>query len=297
MFFLDKSIFKRIFGTGIFLLIISLILNFQSSSSLAYKETPPDNIIFILDNSGSMQVRDEDNRFKIDSAKEVIKQNIDDPDLSRTSIGLIELGGKCVVDVLVEPSSGEANRKSIKSKLNSIRRDEYTSGATPIVKSIEQALRILETKSGTRKIILISDGLPNCDQPKACKIVEKWDKTLSERNIQFEMEIIGYGIENNNDEEFTCIDKLSDKFSYTKVNNKEKVGEAVKNAMRKSTNPINNKEEVGEAVKDAVVKPTNSPSPPPPPPPGGGNPEWVQIVLAVIPAITAIVLALLSRKK
>jgi Ca-activated chloride channel homolog len=272
MFFLNKSALKRVFGLGVFALIITVAVNSQNLSSLASIGTPPDNIIFILDNSGSMQVKDGDQRFKIDTAKDVIKENIDDPDLSQTNMGLIELGGKCAVNVLVEPSVGDTNRTNIKSKLNSIHRDGYMSGATPIVKAIEKALGILETKNGTRKIVIISDGLPNCGQPNACAKVKEWNDYLLSKNIQFEMDIIGYGIKNNDDKEFKCIKKLSDKFSYTNVDNRDDLKKEVKNAISKS-----------------VI--TDPPT----------NPVWLQIVLGIVPVIiTAIGLicaAFIGRKK
>jgi Ca-activated chloride channel homolog len=291
MFFSNKSALKQVFRIGVFALIITVAVNSQNLSSLAYRETPPDNIIFILDNSGSMQVKDRDRRFKIDTAKDVIKENIDDPDLSRTNMGLIELGGNCAVNVLVDPSAGDTNRTSIKSKLNNIHRDGYMSGSTPIVKAIEKALGILETKNGTRKIVLISDGLPNCGQPNACDKVKEWNDNLLNKNIQFEMDIIGYGIKNNDDKEFKCIKKLSDRFSYTNTDNREELKQAVKNATGKSV-PLPKASE----SPNLSSSPTLSPSPPPPPP-GEQNPPWLQIVLGIIGAIGLIGAAFVGRKK
>ena len=213
--------FKEISWIVLVLLTISLLLIFRDTPNKVTAQThiEPDNIVFILDNSGSMKEEDDTQRIKIDAAIDVVQRNIDNKSLLSTNMGLVVLGGDCKSKVLVGLSSGESNRIYIKSKLNSIDHRKSTSGSTPIVEAIDKALEILQPKKGNRRIVLISDGLPNCNKPNACDSVNKWDNLLQSKGINFDMEIIGYGIKQNNDKEFKCISLLSKRFSYTSVNN------------------------------------------------------------------------------
>jgi uncharacterized protein YegL len=208
---------------SMFLILFSRdILNIAKAQNLPN----PDNIVLILDNSGSMKESDS-SRPKIDAAIDVVQRNIDNQSLLSSNMGLVTLGGKCKVDRLVDLGSGEENRQKIKSKLNSIERSNSTAGATPLVEAIKTALSMVENKSGTNRIILISDGLPNCGQPN------DWDKRLQEKGIYFDMDIIGYGVKQENDKEFKCIDKLSKRFGYYIANNEKELEKKFDDSMKK----------------------------------------------------------------
>jgi hypothetical protein len=228
--------FKKLSWIALILLTISLLFISIDISNTATAQIPTksDNIVFILDNSGSMKEMDDTPRIKIDAAIDVVQRNIDNKSLLATNMGLVVLGGNCESKVLVDLNSGESNRTEIKSKLNSIDHRKSTSGSTPIVDAIDKALGILQYKQGNRRIILVSDGLPNCNQPNACDSVKKWDDLLLAKGIKFDMQIIGYGIKQNNDKEFKCIKNLSEKFSYISVNNETELKEAFNKSVSKS---------------------------------------------------------------
>lgn len=289
--------FKKSSWIALILLTISLLfISIDiSNTTIAQIPTKPDNIVFILDNSGSMKEMDDTPRIKIDAAIDVVQRNIDNKSLLATNMGLVVLGGNCESKVLVDLNSGESNRTEIKSKLNSIDHRKSTSGSTPIVDAIDKALGILQYKQGNRRIILVSDGLPNCNQPNACDSVKKWDDLLQAKGIKFDMQIIGYGIKQNNDKEFKCIKDLSEKFSYVSVNNETELKEAFNKSVSKSfgdsttvtssgNSTINNNSTV--TIIDKGTQPQKD-----------DKLDIWKVLVIIIPFIVGIIVKLITKKK
>jgi hypothetical protein len=281
------------------LLTISLLFISRdiSNTATAQTSTEPDNIVFILDNSGSMKEMDDTPRIKIDAAIDVVQRNIDNKNLLATNMGLVILGGECESKVLVNLNSGESNRTEIKSKLNSIDHRKSTSGSTPIVDAIDKALGLLQHKQGNRRIVLVSDGLPNCNKPNACDSVKKWDDLLKSKGINFDMQIIGYGIKQNNDKEFKCIKALSERFSYVSVNNETRLKEEFNNSVSKSFDkPSNNPPAVTSSNSTVTTTVIITPGPYPP---KGPEIDWtvIGIITGVVSTMLGIVKWISKKKK
>ena len=120
-------------------------------------ESTPGTFLIILDTSSSM-LEVIDGQVKIEVAKDVIidlLNNLSDG----TIVGIRTFGG-CGISHLIAPI-GPIQRGLLQVAVQAIE----PAGATPLAYALQQAQEDLASATGSRKILLISDGKENCVPP------------------------------------------------------------------------------------------------------------------------------------
>ncbi len=162
----------------------------QNKHRLGANQNISENLLLILDSSQSMAEKLSNGSTKMVEAKRTILNVIQrTPD--NINLGLRVYGHRwtprnsCRESELMVPM-GHNNRMQIASRMVSIKPE----GATPISYSIHQAVYgDLRNVMGKKSIILISDGLENCDEDP-CELVVK----LLRSGVDIKINVIGYGL-------------------------------------------------------------------------------------------------------
>jgi Mg-chelatase subunit ChlD len=156
------------------------------------------NILFIIDSSGSMKAKMED-KTKMETAKEVLN-NLTDTLPSETQVGLLAYGHRAKNDckdtellVPLAPLQADLFRQKVLGL--------QPLGQTPISYSLKQAAEVLKGKTGTKTIILVSDGEETC-KADPCAVAAE----LKKAEIDLKVHVIGFGIVNASaKKQLTCI--------------------------------------------------------------------------------------------
>src|SRR5690242_9779939 len=137
------------------------------------------NVELILDASGSMAEPLPDGESRMDAAKRILGQVIDNlPERAGVNVGLRVYGHKgdntqagkpvsCRASQLLVPIKG-ADKATLKAQLDAIQ----PTGWTPIAYSLQQAAADFQPggESITNAIVLVTDGEETCDPPQqACQ--------------------------------------------------------------------------------------------------------------------------------
>lgn len=180
--------------------------------SLTFAQTPPSKatkrILILLDGSGSM-VDPWQNTNKWEVAKKLVVKTIDsiqktEPDVE---IGLRVFGFQspkalqdCKDSKLVVPISKNSSG-AVKNALSGITPQGYT----PIAYSLFLAAGDFPTAEAANSIILITDGIENCEGDPCASA-----QVLRDKRITLKPFIIGVGIEEKDKEQFACIGAFYD---------------------------------------------------------------------------------------
>lgn len=179
---------KNILTTLVFTLILGV---------LAAQPQPSSRILFILDASGSMWQK-LDGDFKIAIAKSVMQKLVDGlPD--NTQAGLIAYGHNRKADckdIETLLPIAAVDKKSFAAKLGALN----PQGMTPVAKSIEHALALIQGQTGPVTCILVSDGLETCEG-NACEIM----RLAKSKGVQVTMHVIGFGLAEKDLSSLECI--------------------------------------------------------------------------------------------
>lgn len=189
-------VFRTLVGLAV---LIALAFSFSPSPQAADASTPPpNNLIFILDSSGSMWGRIEGDLPKISVAKSVMTDLISGLDAG-SSVGLIAYGhrrkGDCSdVETLTPLQSLDKDRligqiKGINPK-----------GKTPITRSVKEAVEILRTVEESAGIVLVSDGIETCEGDP-CEAV----KAAKAAGIPFTMHVVGFDVAEAETDQLRCM--------------------------------------------------------------------------------------------
>jgi von Willebrand factor type A domain len=183
--------------------------------------------------------------YKIDTVKESLRRRISEPDLASTKIGMVELGNykaqnlekknACLAIRTLVPTNSK-NQSQIINALDQIQVND--DGATPIADAIDHAATELEKQnSSSARILLISDGDPNCNKgflnKKSCRIVD----ALSQSKIKFHLDVIGYKTGGKDKEFIECAAKHPDMVTYLSTNTPEELNSAIDNTIPKTSKP------------------------------------------------------------
>lgn len=171
---------------------------------LAEKKT---QTLLVFDAFGSMwgEVNGE---AKIVTAKKVIKNFVKDfPDASQ--LGLMVYGhrkkGDCG-DIEVMIPIGSASKETFLEKVDSIK----PKGMTPLGHSLKKAGEILAMKEAECSIILITDGLENCN----CSPCDE-AKKLEAQGISFKAHVIAFDLKAKDAQKIKCIADLTGGLFFT----------------------------------------------------------------------------------
>jgi hypothetical protein len=142
---------------------------------------PPQDLLIILDTSSSMADSFE-NSTKIAVAKQVLEDVVADlPD--NMDVGLRIFGG-CEYSQLLRPIE-TLDKTALKAQIGSIE----TGGPTPIAYTLEQAKTDFANVSGTKLILLVSDGMETCKgDPVAAA------KALLAAGYKMRIDVVGFDV-------------------------------------------------------------------------------------------------------
>lgn len=203
--------------------LIAFTLCFSATASIAQQ----DGVYIIFDASGSMWGKLPDKTIKIEAARRVLKQFVQQ-DFSDKQLALRAYGHNrkddCSDTQLVVPfSSPEMARPRITSFADSV----IPKGRTPISRSLREAIADFGDRGG--EIILISDGLETCDEDP-CELVRAWRKT----NIKISIHVIGLGLNAKEKSSMECISKAAGT-EYLDAQSAEELSEKLKKVHSKVT--------------------------------------------------------------
>ncbi|MEX0967460.1 MAG: VWA domain-containing protein [Bacteroidia bacterium] len=185
-----------------FLFLMLLALNGHSQSSRGTQKT---RILFLLDASGSMYGKWE-NAQKITAAKSILTALVD----SLRYVENVELalrvyghtspkGERNCKDTKLEVPFGRTSASEIITKLREI----VPRGTTPIAYSLTQAANDFPDASTKNIIILITDGIEECDgDPCAVSVA------LQKKGVILRPFIIGLGLNTTLMAQFDCVGKF-----------------------------------------------------------------------------------------
>ncbi len=186
------------------------------------------NLLFILDSSGSMQGKLE-GQTKMDTAKTALSALVSDLPKD-TKIGLMAYGhrlsrkdlGACNDIELITPV-GNGSAGEIVNSIKAIN----AKGKTPIAEALRQAPAAFPSlEQGNNNIVLISDGIETCGGD-ACAVAGE----LARSNINLRVHVVGFDISEKDRTELECIARLG-KGKYFAANSTGGFSSAVTNAVQ-----------------------------------------------------------------
>ena len=196
---------RKAFG----LTVVALLLAVPVLASAQEQEPPDGAMLIILDASGSMNSVDEDGVPFIDKAKDAVLELVDAlPD--GMNVGLRVYGHRepntdavrgCQDTELVAPVA-PLDRTAIRAAIEGIE----ASGFTPIGLSLQESVADLP-ETGTRSIVLISDGEDTCAPPDPCQVAEELYGDLFDVRI----ESVGFLIDTGSaaEQQLRCIAEVT----------------------------------------------------------------------------------------
>jgi Ca-activated chloride channel family protein len=147
----------------------------------------PNNILFIVDSSGSMKAK-AGSKTRMEAAKEVVSTLVSELPAG-INAGLMAYGHRrkndCT-DVELIMNVGPVDRELFSTKV----RELQPFGETPISFSIRQAADVLKSLKGKRSIILISDGEESCNEDPCAVAAD-----LKKANVDLKVHVVGFGLD------------------------------------------------------------------------------------------------------
>jgi outer membrane protein OmpA-like peptidoglycan-associated protein len=150
-----------------------------------YSSDKPVTMI-LLDASGSMLDLDDKGIVKIESARKVIAEKINQLDKKKTNLGLVAFNNGCgSTQLIVNPDNNDF--KKVINKLNTI----HPNGTTPLAQAISQTSNILKDINQTVNLVIISDGMETCGGDPVVEAT----RLMAINNINSTIHVIGYNVD------------------------------------------------------------------------------------------------------
>ena len=190
-------------------------------------------VAVVLDASDSMAEKDTgDGGTRMDAAKKAANETIDTlADSAQTAViayGSEESNApdnreKGCQDITTLASLGNNKPEDLENKINELEPKGYT----PIGNAIKQAADELGD-SGTRNIILVSDGIDTCAPPPVCDVAED----IAGDGIDLAIHTVGFKVDDKAQKELECISDVSGG-TYTSADDTEALTEALTDAAQR----------------------------------------------------------------
>ncbi|NKY53860.1 vWA domain-containing protein [Nocardia vermiculata] len=194
---------RRLLAVGVAAAAVALTavpVHAQEQQDSAYAPT-----MVVLDASGSMQAPDAAGGTKMDAAKAAVHTFVDAAP-AESEVGL-SVYGTATGNSDAEKSAGCRDVVTLrkpesidKAGLNSAVDGITASGYTPIGESLRAAAKELP-QSGSRSIVLVSDGEDTCAPPDPCEVAQE----LNRDGAKIIVHAIGFGVDDRSREQLTCI--------------------------------------------------------------------------------------------
>lgn len=199
--------------TRILILLCTLFIAAGSAHASTPTNDAPgqsDNLLFILDASGSMWGR-VNGTPKISVAKKVMSQLVESlPD--NTKAGLMAYGhrrkGDCS-DIESLVGLGPLDRDAMIKRIQSLN----AKGKTPITAAVKQAVDQLRQVEESASVILVSDGLESCGGDP-CEAV----KAAKQSGVKFRLDVVGFDLEDADTSQLQCMAKAGGGEYFTAAN-------------------------------------------------------------------------------
>ncbi len=182
--------------------VVAVLLTLPAAASA--QTTGPPKILLAFDASGSMQSRyGSGGQAKIDAAQDAAVALLDELP-SQTQVGLRVFGGgrpsrpigpACQDSRLVLPI-GPLDRANADQQIRGFR----ARGRTPISFALRAAANDLGT-SGSRTIVLVSDGKDTCQPPPPCEVARE----IAKGGVNLRIQAIGLNVDRAARQELKCI--------------------------------------------------------------------------------------------
>lgn len=244
--------------------VISPILSFIlfmsplfSPSVNTYAQSLSGNLIFILDASGSMELKIKE-KTRTEIVREALSALVGSLHPAGPNVGLTVFGhrykGDCndVEEIL---PLAPLNKEVFVTKLQSL----YPSGMTAIALSFEKISESLRNSPDQTTVILIADGEDSCNG-NPCDSV----KNLKARGLKFIMHVIGFDMSPTEGKSLECSAKAGGG-RYFSAGNAEELSRALKKALEspgfKKGSPISAGAETAKSLEPAAdISRTQSPA-------------------------------------
>ncbi len=176
-------------------LVDECILNSCDDPNVTVEKAKPNNVIVILDSSGSMAQKTSDGRVKIDAAKEAVQTYVAAiPDTVRFGLmvyghkGSSNSGDKAVSCSGIEMSYpiGTLDKNAVNQTINTFQ----ATGWTPIADSLIKAGQEFANYAGQNNyIVIVSDGEETCDGDPVLQA-----QKLKDQGISTQIDVIGFSV-------------------------------------------------------------------------------------------------------
>lgn len=200
-------------------ILSALLIGFMAVvSTPASAQTEPENVILVLDASGSMWGR-VDGTEKIVVARNVIGKVLADIG-DRVNLGVVAYGhrskGDCSDIEKVIPV-GPVDTKAYMSVINGI----SPKGKTPITDAVRQSAEELRYTENKATVILVSDGLETCEADPCALAAE-----LEKAGIDFTAHVIGFDLKDTDTSSLRCLAETTGG-KYLAADNADDLGDAI----------------------------------------------------------------------
>jgi SH3-like domain-containing protein len=206
------------------LAFLSLIAVFPANE-ICRADTPADNLIFIIDASGSMSSA-IDGKTKISIVKDGLSDSVklipQGADVGAVVYGHRRKGDCSDVEMLFPPDT--LNPNAFIEKIRHIQ----PAGMTAIGLSILNTAEDISFLTGKTVIILIADGQDSC-QGSPCELLKK----LKSGGLEFLIHVVGFDVDGEAEKSLSCIAE-SGGGSYFRAANAKELKAAVKKAIKES---------------------------------------------------------------
>ena len=154
-------------------------------------------ILFVFDTSGSMTDTDANGKTKLDGAKAATTEVIYDlPTTAKVGVWAYPQGGECEPGISVL-NVNTLDRSTLTAEIQALQPDGQTPTATAL-RAATDSLKAQGYTAGT--IVLVSDGLANCDQDP-CETA----KEITNEGFDLTVNTAGFLIDDEGREQLNCI--------------------------------------------------------------------------------------------
>ncbi len=177
--------------------LLALALIFLATGGHERLQAAEENVMLVLDGSGSMWGRVDDEP-KITIAKRVVGQVLNDL-AGKVNMGVMAYGhrskGDCK-DIQTLIPLGPVNAKTYMSTIAKVQ----PKGKTPITDAVRKGAEELKYREEKATIILVSDGLETCEADP-CGLA----KDLEAQGIDFTVHVVGFDLSNQDTSSLQCL--------------------------------------------------------------------------------------------
>ncbi|MFF4754565.1 VWA domain-containing protein [Streptomyces sp. NPDC002514] len=243
-------------GVCALLAALTAALAFPASASADETEQAAPKVELVLDVSGSMRTADIDGGTRMAAAKQAFNEVLDATP-EEVQLGIRTLGANypgndrkegCKDTEQLYPV-GPLNRTDAKTAVATL----APTGWTPIGPALLKAATDLDGGSGTRRIVLISDGEDTCQPLDPCEVARE----IAAKGIGLTIDTLGLVPDAKTRDQLSCIADATGG-TYTSVQHKaelsDRVGQLVDRAADPVVTPVAT-EGSGECAKAPALKP------------------------------------------